>query len=192
MDRPSRDDRWRPGRRSRGDALHDLGVRGREVLAAKSAIQLGTGMCETDRSSHCRLRKRDRRADRPHAEASREAIRRVTRQIAFVLCRVKSVGRGPTEAMTVTHRRTRRRPVPETRTHETLFDTRAAARCLGVSESFLAKARMNGTGPRYRKLGRSVRYAQADLDHWLLACSRTSTVEQPTVMALVRKPSSRA
>lgn len=75
---------------------------------------------------------------------------------------------------------------------ETLLDTVAAARRLGVSESFLAKARMNGTGPRYRKLGRSVRYAQADLDHWLLACSRTSTAERPRVMALLRKPSSRA
>ena len=63
---------------------------------------------------------------------------------------------------------------------ETLLDTVAAARRLGVSESFLAKARMNGTGPRYRKLGRSVRYAQADLDHWLLACSRTSTAERPS------------
>jgi hypothetical protein len=35
---------------------------------------------------------------------------------------------------------------------ETLLDTAAAAQRLGVSESFLAKARMNGTGPRYRKL----------------------------------------
>jgi predicted DNA-binding transcriptional regulator AlpA len=72
-----------------------------------------------------------------------------------------------------------------------LLDTDSAAVRLGVSPSFLAKARMHGTGPRYRKLGRSVRYAQADLDHWLLACSRTSTAEQPAVIALVRKPSSR-
>jgi predicted DNA-binding transcriptional regulator AlpA len=61
---------------------------------------------------------------------------------------------------------------------ETLLDTAAAARRLGVSASFLAKGRMRGLGPRYRKLGRAVRYAHADLDHWLVACSRTSTAEQ--------------
>jgi predicted DNA-binding transcriptional regulator AlpA len=75
---------------------------------------------------------------------------------------------------------------------ETLLDTGAAARRLGVSPSFLAKARMQGTGPRYRKLGRAVRYAQADLDHWLMACSRTSTAEQHVLMPPPRKPTSRA
>lgn len=67
---------------------------------------------------------------------------------------------------------------------ETLLDTAAAAQRLDVSESFLAKARMNGTGPRYRKFGRAVRYAPADLDHWSMACSRNSTAErQPSVLA---------
>ena len=75
----------------------------------------------------------------------------------------------------------------ETFAPETLLDTVAAAKRLGVSPSFLAKARMQGVGPRYRKIGRAVRYAQADLDHWLLACSRTSTAEQPTVVSLARK-----
>jgi len=79
----------------------------------------------------------------------------------------------------------------ETSPPETLLDTVAAAQQLGVSPSFLAKARMQGTGPRYRKLGRAVRYAQGDLDHWLLACSRTSTAEQPAVMPPSRKPPSR-
>jgi hypothetical protein len=63
---------------------------------------------------------------------------------------------------------------------EILLNTVDAARRLRVSPSFLAKARMQGGGPRYRKLGRAVRYVQADLDHWLLACSRTSTAEQAT------------
>jgi predicted DNA-binding transcriptional regulator AlpA len=81
--------------------------------------------------------------------------------------------------------------MPEISPSEILLDTGAAARRLGVSPSFLAKARMQGTGPRYRKLGRAVRYAQADLDHWLLACSRTSTAEQHVLMAPPRKPSSR-
>jgi predicted DNA-binding transcriptional regulator AlpA len=64
---------------------------------------------------------------------------------------------------------------------EPLLDTATAAKRLGVSPSFLAKARMQGVGPRYRKLGRAVRYAHADVDHWLLVCSRTSTAEQPAV-----------
>jgi predicted DNA-binding transcriptional regulator AlpA len=67
----------------------------------------------------------------------------------------------------------------ETFTPESLLNTVAAARQLGVSPSFLAKARMQGVGPRYRKLGRAVRYAHSDLDHWLQACGRTSTAEQP-------------
>ena len=72
---------------------------------------------------------------------------------------------------------------------EVLLNTAAAARQLGVSPSFLAKSRMQGVGPRYRKLGRAVRYAHADLDHWLRGCSRTSTTEQPAVAGLVPKAS---
>jgi hypothetical protein len=79
----------------------------------------------------------------------------------------------------------------ETFAPENLLDTVGAARRLGVSPSFLAKARMHGVGPRYRKLGRAVRYAHADLDHWLLACSRTSTAEQQPVMSPLRKSASR-
>jgi len=53
-----------------------------------------------------------------------------------------------------------------------------AAGFLRLSESFLAKARMRGDGPRYRKLSRSVRYLRADLLLWLKACAKTSTAEQ--------------
>jgi hypothetical protein len=67
------------------------------------------------------------------------------------------------------------------------LDTAAAARRLGVSESFLAKARMRGTGPRYTKFGRAVRYTQANLDQYQLDRSRTSTAEEPTVTGLVRR-----
>jgi hypothetical protein len=77
--------------------------------------------------------------------------------------------------------------VAETLAPETLLNTSAAAKRLGVSQSFLAKARMRGDGPRYRKLRRAVRYAPADLDHYELACSRTSTAEQPDVTEVVRK-----
>jgi predicted DNA-binding transcriptional regulator AlpA len=42
-----------------------------------------------------------------------------------------------------------------------------AARFVGLSESTLAKLRLNGNGPVYSKLGRRVVYRVADLDEWL-------------------------
>ena len=59
-----------------------------------------------------------------------------------------------------------------------LLTPKEAAGFLRLSESFLAKARMRGDGPRYRKLSRSVRYLRADLLLWLKACAKTSTAEQ--------------
>jgi Helix-turn-helix domain len=56
-----------------------------------------------------------------------------------------------------------------------LLTTPEAARFLKLSESFLAKARVRGGGPRYRKLFRSVRYSKTDLLLWLKACAKTST-----------------
>jgi predicted DNA-binding transcriptional regulator AlpA len=59
-----------------------------------------------------------------------------------------------------------------------LVTPKEAAAFLRLSESFLAKARMRGDGPRYRKLSRAVRYAKADLEAWLRSCTKTSTAEQ--------------
>ncbi len=42
-----------------------------------------------------------------------------------------------------------------------------AARLVGLSESTLAKLRLNGNGPTYCKLGRRVVYRPVDLEHWL-------------------------
>jgi predicted DNA-binding transcriptional regulator AlpA len=42
-----------------------------------------------------------------------------------------------------------------------------AARIVGLSESTLAKLRLNGNGPVYCKLGRRVVYRPVDLDQWL-------------------------
>ncbi|QBK30146.1 helix-turn-helix transcriptional regulator [Roseitalea porphyridii] len=43
-----------------------------------------------------------------------------------------------------------------------------AARYLGVSNSVLAKMRMRGDGPPYRKFGsRVVLYVRSELDDWL-------------------------
>jgi predicted DNA-binding transcriptional regulator AlpA len=60
---------------------------------------------------------------------------------------------------------------------EVFLTPKEAARFLRLSESFLAKARMRGDGPRYRKLSRAVRYSMWDLLAWLKACAKTSTAE---------------
>jgi predicted DNA-binding transcriptional regulator AlpA len=57
------------------------------------------------------------------------------------------------------------------------FRARMAAEYLGVSASTLAKWRMRGDPPTYRKLGRVVVYDQGDLDEWLASCRRRSTSE---------------
>jgi excisionase family DNA binding protein len=58
-----------------------------------------------------------------------------------------------------------------------LLTTKEAADLLNVSVSFVMKARLRGDGPRYRKVGRSVRYFEADVLDWLKARARTSTSE---------------
>ena len=145
-------------------------------------------MCETNRPSHCRLRKRDRRADRPHEEASRKAIRRVRRQIAFdFLSRELSrqwayandnsaslsppenaYGRDVPSRDSSRHRR--RRPAARRQSKLPREGAHAGHR------TALPQTRSGGALP------------QGDLDHWLLACSRTSTAEQPAVMPPSRKP----
>ena len=45
--------------------------------------------------------------------------------------------------------------------------TKIAARFVGLSESTLAKLRLNGNGPVYCKLGRRVVYRPSDLEQWL-------------------------
>jgi hypothetical protein len=46
-----------------------------------------------------------------------------------------------------------------------------------VSLSWLAKARMNGDGPPYIRVGRSIRYSDAALLQWLKSRQRLSTSE---------------
>lgn len=48
-----------------------------------------------------------------------------------------------------------------------VIGAKAAARYVGLSESTLAKLRLNGNGPTYCKLGRRVVYRLTDLDQWL-------------------------
>lgn len=56
-----------------------------------------------------------------------------------------------------------------------LFNTTQAAHYLGMSASFLAKSRLAGDGPAYRKIGHAVRYHRDDLDAFAQACARVST-----------------
>ena len=61
---------------------------------------------------------------------------------------------------------------------ERLLTPMEAADFLRKSDSFLAKARMNGTGPAYIKIGRSVLYSETALQQWLRSRQRLSTSER--------------
>ena len=63
-------------------------------------------------------------------------------------------------------------------TIDPLLHPRDAARILGVSMSWLAKARLRGDGPRYVKIGRSVRYPESALRDYIRARTRGSTSEE--------------
>ena len=55
--------------------------------------------------------------------------------------------------------------------------SKTAARLLGLSESTLAKLRLNGNGPLYCKLGRRVVYRPADIDQWLRSRTARDTTD---------------
>ena len=61
---------------------------------------------------------------------------------------------------------------------QTLLTAKDAARFLKVSLSWLAKARMQGDGPPYIKVGRSIRYTELALMQWTKSRQRLSTSEQ--------------
>ena len=56
-----------------------------------------------------------------------------------------------------------------------LLCVKEAAARVGLSKSTLDKLRVSGGGPRFAKLGRTVRYAEADLAAWVEAGKRAST-----------------
>jgi predicted DNA-binding transcriptional regulator AlpA len=59
-----------------------------------------------------------------------------------------------------------------------LLHPKEAARILNVSVSWLAKARLSGTGPRYVKIGRSVRYPESAIREFIKSRMRGSTSEE--------------
>jgi|tagenome__1003787_1003787.scaffolds.fasta_scaffold20703714_1 predicted DNA-binding transcriptional regulator AlpA len=63
-------------------------------------------------------------------------------------------------------------------TPEALLTAPDAARLLRVSISWLAKARLTGTGPRFVKIGRSVRYPESFIREYIKVRTRSSTSER--------------
>ena len=61
---------------------------------------------------------------------------------------------------------------------ELLLTPADAARLLRVSLSWLAKARLTGDGPRFVKIGRSVRYPESFIREYIKIRTRSSTSEQ--------------
>jgi excisionase family DNA binding protein len=61
-----------------------------------------------------------------------------------------------------------------------VLTSREAAHFLGLSESTLAKLRLNGNGPIYFKLGRRVVYRRAELEAWLQSRATRNTVDANT------------
>ncbi len=59
-----------------------------------------------------------------------------------------------------------------------LLTTRQAAERLGLSPRTLERYRVTGEGPRFKKIGRWVRYVPSDLDEWLDGCTRESTSDE--------------
>jgi predicted DNA-binding transcriptional regulator AlpA len=57
------------------------------------------------------------------------------------------------------------------------LDTDQAADYLGMSASWLAASRCNGTGPPFYKLGNRVRYIKASLDAWAASRQVNSTAQ---------------
>ena len=57
------------------------------------------------------------------------------------------------------------------------LNTVEAARMIGLAVTTLEKMRVAGTGPRYVKMGRAVRYRATDLEAYLAARVISSTSE---------------
>lgn len=56
-----------------------------------------------------------------------------------------------------------------------LLDQKSAAKLLRLSVRTLERHRLDGTGPRFCRLGRLIRYRQSDLREWIESSLHTST-----------------
>jgi predicted DNA-binding transcriptional regulator AlpA len=62
-------------------------------------------------------------------------------------------------------------------TIDPLLHPKEVAKLLNVSVSWLAKSRLNGSGPRFVKIGRAVRYPELAVREFIKARMRSSTSE---------------
>jgi predicted DNA-binding transcriptional regulator AlpA len=60
---------------------------------------------------------------------------------------------------------------------ERLLNEVEAANLLNLNVRTLQAWRCRGGGPKYRKLGRTVRYSPVDIEHWLAEKTRSHTSE---------------
>ena len=58
------------------------------------------------------------------------------------------------------------------------FDTKDAARLLGLHPDTLRRLRRVGGGPRYVKIGRAIRYRSDDVDSWAASRTFASTADE--------------
>ncbi len=56
-----------------------------------------------------------------------------------------------------------------------LYSQREAAPILGKSVAWFERSRWAGDGPKYAKLGRTIRYLGSDLNEWIASRIRHST-----------------
>lgn len=66
----------------------------------------------------------------------------------------------------------------KTSTIDPLLQPADVAKLLKVSLSWLAKARLAGTGPQFVKIGRSVRYVDSAVREYIKSRQRNSTSEE--------------
>lgn len=61
---------------------------------------------------------------------------------------------------------------------DTMLTVPQLSEWLGTTSGNLAQMRYLGTGPKFVKLGRAVRYRQSDVEAWLVAQTRQQTGDQ--------------
>ena len=59
-----------------------------------------------------------------------------------------------------------------------LFNTAQAAEYTGLAKQTLHQKRVSGGGPRFCKIGRSVRYRKEDLDTWIEGFNTVASIAE--------------
>jgi predicted DNA-binding transcriptional regulator AlpA len=70
-----------------------------------------------------------------------------------------------------------------------LLDAKMASQTLGIARQTLAKWRLKGIGPSWRKFGSKVLYSEADLAEWIAAQPRFRSTAEVTQNCRSRRAS---